>query len=402
MKQFSFPGFYPNYSMILRPLSILTLLITLSAHAAPPVVDVTGAAKDVYTIRISGLSGASGAEATKTLSNDLERSGCFRVVSDGGEYILEGSASGSSVQCKVLARDGASAASATASGSLRRAVHQVADAIVEKIAKQKGIAQSRIAFVSDKNGKKQIFVMDYDGANVLRFTDDKLAVAPSFNHQGTKLAYTAYRPIYPDVLVMSYPGGSRQAVARFPGLNSGAAFSPDGSKLAIILSKDGNPELYVMSAGGSDSPRRLTRTRGGESSPSWSADGSEIVYSSDEGGRPQIYTIPSSGGTGTRITSSPAYNTSPDWSSESGLITYSSLSGQWAISVLDPKGGGGKVVYSKGSCEDPSWAPDGRHIVFSRRDGGGSELYVLDTKTEEAVQLSNNFGNCTEPSWSGR
>src|SRR5207253_10807085 len=99
----------------------------------------------------------------------------------------------------------------------------------------------------------------------------------------------------------------------------------------------------------------------------------------------------------------PAYNTEPDWSPESGLITYSSLSGsQFAISVIDPARGGGSVVYDDGSCEDPSWAPDGRHLVFSRNSGGRSNLYILDTKTRQAVQLTRDFGNCTEPTWSGR
>ncbi len=379
-------------------IACLSFFISLSSHAVE--IDITG--KDVITIRIPALGGASGAEATKILSNDLARSGWFKIVDKDGEYTVTGSASASSVEVKV-AKGGALAADASGSGNLRRAVHQVADQIVAKLTGKKGIAQSRIAFISDKSGKKELYAMDYDGFSVLGFTSDKSVVlSPYFNRQATKIAFTSGRSGYPDVYVMGFPGGGRQAVAHFPGLNSGGSFSPDGSRLAVTLSKDGNPELYTMSVD-DIKPRRLTRTRGGESSPSWSPDGSEIAYCSDEGGRPQIYIISITGGQGERITSSPAYNTEPDWSVESGKIAYSSSSGsQFAISIKDPKAGGGEVVYSDGSCEHPSWAPDGRHLAFSRTVGGHSEIYVLDTLTKQALQLSRSFGNCTQPSWSGR
>ncbi len=357
---------------------------------------------DKISIAVPSLSGASGTEATSILSSDLERSGWFKVVASGGAYSVKGTASASAVQCTVTKNDGTPALKANGGGSLRRAAHQVADAIVEKITGKKGIAQTHIAFISDKSGKKELYVMDYDGINVQRFTSDKSIVgSPHFNRQGTRIAYTSYRSGYPDVYVSDL-SGSRQAVSRYPGLNSGAAFSPSGAQIALTLSKDGNPELYTMSAGGGGL-KRLTRTRGGESSPSWSPDGSQIAYASDQGGRPQIYIISSSGGAGSQLTTSPAYNTEPDWSPDGALIAYSSLiGGNFAVSVIDPRGGGGKVLYSDGKCEDPSWAPDGRHLVFTRGAGGNSALYILDTLTKQATQLGRDYGNCTEPAWSGR
>jgi TolB protein len=357
---------------------------------------------DVIEIRLPVLKGAAGAEATRILTSDLQRSGWFKIVATGGEYAIEGSASGSQVDCQVSKGGSKDFDASGSSGTLRRAVHEVADKIVEKITGRPGMARSRIAFISNKSGKKELYVMDYDGENVKRCTQDgSLVVSPAFNKQGTRIAFTTYKSAFPDVHVMEFPAGGRKVVARYPGLNSGAAFSPDGSKLALTVSKDGNPELYVMSSSGSGL-KRLTKTKKGESSPSWSPDGSEIVYSSDESGRPHLYIMSSSGGSPRKLTSSPAYNTEPDWSAENGLIAYTTQSGGFQISVIDPKTGKRQTVYSDGNCEDPSWAPNGRHIVFTRSAGGKSNLYVLDYVTREAIQLTRDFGSCTEPSWSGR
>jgi len=381
---------------------LFSFLLVWQTFASAYEVDVVKPG-DIISIRLPALEGAAGSDATKILTHDLERSGWFRIVSSGGDYSIQGTASKSSIQCKVLKQDGNSVLSPSGSGNFRQMVHQAADQIIAKLTGKKGAAQTHIAFISDKSGKKELYAMDYDGSSVQRFTtDNSTVVSPGFSRGGNKIAYTSYRSSYPDVYVMGYPTGGRQAVSRYPGLNSGASFSPDGSRLALTLSKDGNPELYTMSAGGGGL-KRLTKTSTGESSPTWSPDSAQIAYASDAGGRPQIYIIPSSGGNAKRLISSPAYNTEPDWSAESGLIAYNSSSGgDFAISIINPEGGGGKVVYSDGSCEDPSWAPDGRHLVFSRTLSGHTDLYILDTVTKEAIQLTRNFGNCTQPTWSGR
>jgi TolB protein len=356
----------------------------------------------VIPIQVAAFEGASGKDAVKILSNDLERSGWFKVVESGGQYIVRGTAASTSIESYVSKSDSTLILSPKGSGNFRRAVHSVADEIIAKLTGKKGASQTRIAFISDKSGKKELYVMDYDGANIQRFTtDNSIVVSPNFSRQANKVAYTSYKSAYPDVYVMTYPSGNRLVAARYPGLNSGAAFSPDGSNIALTLSKDGNPELYTLTSSGS-SPKRLTKTRGGESSPCWSPNGSEIVYSSDQSGRPQICVISSSGGSPRALTSS-GYNTEPDWSAENGLIAYSSMRGsEFVICTLNPNGGGGSNLYSDGSCEHPSWSPDGRHLVFSRTSGGHSDLYILDIVTKEAVQLSKNFGNCTQPSWSGK
>lgn len=393
------------------PSRSIVRLLAFAALALLPHVDSLFAAHDVevvkpgdvIAIRVAAFGGPSGAEAAKILAADLDRSGWFKVVGNGGEYVVEGSASASSVQGKVFKAAGAPVISPSASGNLRRAVHEVADAIVEKITGNKGIARARIAFISDKSGRKELYVTDYDFHNVARLTSDaSIVTAPAFNRAGTKIAFTSYRSGYPDVYVADLASGARRVVARYPGLNSGAAFSPDGARLALTLSKDGNPELYVMSAAGG-SLQRLTRTRGGESSPSWSPDGKQIAYSSDDGGRPQIYVIPAAGGGGVRRVSSGGYCTEPSWSPDGKQIAYSTMSGgRFAVASVAASGGEARTLASEGSCEDPDWAPNSRHLVFARTVGGRTDLYILDTVRKDAVQLTKNFGNCTQPSWSGR
>jgi TolB protein len=188
-------------------------------------------AGDVIPIQIAAFDGASGKDAVKILSNDLERSGWFKIVESGGQYIVRGTAAPTSVESYVSKSDGTLVFSPKGSGNFRRAVHSVSDEIVAKLTNKKGAAQTRIAFISDKSGKKELYVMDYDGANIQRFTtDNSIVVSPNFSRQASKIAYTSYKSAYPDVYVMTYPSGNRLVAARYPGLNSGAAFSPDGSK----------------------------------------------------------------------------------------------------------------------------------------------------------------------------
>ena len=143
------------------------------------------------------------------------------------------------------------------SGGPRLAAHRFADDIVETLTGHKGIASSRIAFVSTRSGRKEIYTADYDGANVRQLThDNSISVAPALAPNGSKLAYTGYQSGYADIYLIDL-GSVLAAASQVSGTNSGAAFSPNGGQIACTLSKDGNPELYVIGAGGGGA-RRLT------------------------------------------------------------------------------------------------------------------------------------------------
>ncbi|MEI8340619.1 MAG: biopolymer transporter Tol, partial [Verrucomicrobiota bacterium] len=174
--------------------------------------------------------------------------------------------------------------------------------------------------------------------------------------------------------------------------NSGAAFSPDGGRLACTLSKDGNPELYVTGANGGGA-HRLTHTAGVESSPTWSPNGDEIIYSSDDRGTPQIYRISSGGGNGTYIPTGFGYCTEPSWSPDGKKVAFSVRQGGFQIAVLDLQGGQARILTSG---ERPAWGPDSRHILFAE----GGALYLIDAQTGRKSKVLDGLGKITEPTWS--
>ena len=185
--------------------------------------------------------------------------------------------------------------------------------------------------------------------------------------------------------------GARERIVKFPGTNSGAAFSADGGQLACTLSKDGNPELYVVSVSGGGT-HRLTHTQGVESSPTWSPSGNEIIYSSDDRGTPQLYRISASGGSGSLIPTGFGYCTEPSWSPDGKKVAFSVRQGGFQIALLDLQGGPIRIL---SSGERPSWGRDSRHLLFA--DGGA--LYLMDVQTGRKTKVLDGLGKITEPTW---
>jgi TolB protein len=394
---------------------IALLLLTISAQAGDVIV---GRNFQKKAFAVSGFTGDAtlGGQIADVLKNDLKLSGYFEIkpVAEA-EFVQQGSVrrdnGGITVDCSVVqGTTKKTVLSKSYPGNaqdLRRVAHIISDDIVQTITGQKGIAQTKIAFVLARGSAKELAVMDYDGFNARQITYDKsLSVRPRWSPNGRKIIYTSYLQGYPDVLEADLYTHQRRRVAGYPGLNTGADFSPDGLRIALTLSKDGNPELYTMNAGGGGL-QRLTHTRGAESSPTWSPDGLNIAFVSDDRGSPQVYMIGSSGGEPTRLTISPSYNTEPDWSHPPAgsdlkpmLAITSRVGGKFQIGVFDsatheviPK------VSDGADNEDPSWAPDGRHLVFSKSRNYRTRLYLLDVVTNEQVELPAVEGGASEPAW---
>lgn len=370
------------------------------------------------SIALTGFRGEPtwATQVADVLRNDLRISGHFVIApSAQAELVQAGSVrvEGNQlvVECTVTVSASKQVALAKSyNGSVqdwRRVVHRMSDDIVGAITGQPGIAQTRIAFVWVRDGVKELAVMDYDGHNVRQLTHDKsLSVRPRWSPDGRRLIYTSYVNRFPDVVEADLITGARRIVASFPGLNSGAAYSPDGQHIALTLSKDGNPELYVMSVAGSGLVR-LTNTRAEESSPVWSSDGQQIAYVSAAGGSPQVWVVSRHGGEAQRLTVSPSYNTEPDWSRPppngelpAMLAVTSRVGGRFRIGLFDSATREVRILDTgPGDAQDPSWAPNGRHLVFAKSQGWRSRLYLLDVLSGEQVELPAVDGSATEPAW---
>ena len=362
----------------------------------PPTITIRKG--DKLNVALASFAGSGGAQARKILENDLTVVGGFTISKgDQGTYVISGTARGSTLDGRVTDRTGGTVISKTYTGGSRTAVHRFADDIVQALTGKPGIADSKLAFVSTRSGRKEIYLCDYDGANVRQLThDNSISVAPSLSPDGNRLAYTGYKSGYADVYLIDLPTGSRRRIVKFPGTNRGAAFAPNGSRLALTVSRDGNPEIYTINTNGGGA-KRLTRTRGVESSPTWSPNGRELIYSSDDRGRPQLYRIGSGGGRGRMLNSGYGYCTEPNWSPDGAKIAFNiRTGGTFRVAVLDLAGGGSRVLTSGGNAEDPAWGPNSRHLVYAQ----GRSLYLLDAETGKTFKVISGLGKVSEPSWS--
>jgi TolB protein len=395
----------------------ITLLAVLAVPwCAPParaqiVVQKGGGQKS--SMDFSGFQ-AAGDEAAqnfaKTLQSDLLRSGWFAQATPGqGEFRLSGSGAGDGsglrAECRVFGagtqRQVFGKAYRAPAKDVRRLAHQAADDIVEALTGQRGFASARLAMVGSRSGHKEIYVCDADGHGLVQLTSDRsVSIAPNWGPGGRKIAYTAYLKGFPDVYLVDLASGGRTRVAGYSGLNTGAAISPSGREMALILSKDGNPELYVKNLQSGALTRLTSTKRYAEASPSWSPDGSRIVYVSDQSGKPQLYIIGRDGGAGQRVTSRGSENVAPDWG-PGGLIAYASkVGGNFHVCVLDPATLEAKQISSGGAdYEDPSWAPDKRHIACARSVQYKSQVYLLDTQGDPPIVLTDYSGDWYSPAW---
>ncbi|MEI6972768.1 MAG: DPP IV N-terminal domain-containing protein, partial [bacterium] len=379
-------------------------------------IEITGSGGSGKSpLDLSGMKtgGRNAEEFRKVLKDDLVRSGWF-VMAPGGpaSVVVEGlcdeSGSMLRVACRVTlmpSRRVCLDKSFSKNGSqFRSLAHTVADEIVLAVKGSPGMASTKIAMVGARSGSKEIYLCDSDGQNMVQLTDDKsISIAPAWYPNGGRLVYTSFRAAFPYIYEINLAGASlsRSRVTSFPGMNMCAAVSPDAGRMAMCLSKDGNPELYVMDLR-SKRVTRLTRTpAAGEASPSWSPDGRKIVFVSDSPGRPQLFVANSDGSSARRLTRRGSENVAPDWG-RNGMIAYTSLrDGHYQICVMDMSSGEDRQLTSDGAdYEDPSWAPDGRHLVCSRSEGHRSTVYILDTMGDGLIRLVTANGDWRSPVWS--
>jgi TolB protein len=285
--------------------------------------------------------------------------------------------------------------------------HQLSDEITA-LAQIKGVARSKIAFVSDRDsgGKrtKELYIMDYDGYNPRRVTvNNSINIMPAWSADGRSLAYTSFRrPGSPDLYVASVFEGKNTNVTNGAGQASSASFSLDGKRLAYAISKNGNTDVWVANADGSGA-RKITSSPSSDTAPFWSPTGQEIAFTSDRGGTPQIYVMDAEGLNVRRVTTIGNWNDAPAWNPNKQYpeIAYTArIEGGFEIAVLNYETREVRqITQGKGSCEYPSWSPSGRHLTFACGRGAKWQIGVADRDGRNVTMLPAGPGKNEQPDW---
>lgn len=285
---------------------------------------------------------------------------------------------------------------------LRRMAHRFADEIMAQLTGERGPFDSRIAFVSTRNGRfKEVYVMSLDGGDLRQVTNNQsLTLSPSWGPGGS-LLYTSYQRGNPDLYQYDPRSSTQTRLVHHRGLNLGGKYSPDGSRIALATEDRGSPNIVVTDREGRIL-RRITDSWALDVSPTWSPDGQQLAFCSDRTGNPQIYVGDVAGGTPRRVTTTGTYNTSPAWSPRGDRIAYvSRVGGRFHVFTVSTDGSDVKQITSgPGDNEDPSWSPDGRYLVFSSTRTGARKLFVSDASGASQVQLTRGGGDDSSPAWS--
>ena len=285
-----------------------------------------------------------------------------------------------------------------------RSVHHFADEVVMQLTGEQGIAQTRVLFSRGKGDERELYVVDFDGENLRQVTrNGSLNLTPRWSPDASKVAYTSYYRGRQRLMLLASATGQSSRVGDFQGLNLGPAWSPDGGELAVTLSRDGNSEIYRLKPDGTVI-QRLSFEPSIECSPCWDPGGQQIAFTSDRTGSPQLYVMDKVGANRRRITFEGSYNESAAWSPRGDRIAYVSRhEKRFTIFVLAPDGSERQqvTVAQDRDNEDPSWAPDGRHLVVSSNRTGYTNLWVIDVDSGEARPLTRGNGDDTGPCWSG-
>ncbi len=301
--------------------------------------------------------------------------------------------------------------------SARRIAHTFSNDVLKALTGKEGMFLSRVVVSSDRSGgkAKEIFTMDWDGANVSQISNHRsISISPAWSPDGKKVAYTSYvkrvgsKFRNADMLIYDLTTGKRSLVSYRQGINSGAAFSPDGNHIYLTISQGNSPNIYKMSTDGSLVAKVTNGPAGAMNvEPAVSAD-SKLAYSSDRAGRPMIYTANSDGSNVKRITFAGVFNSSPSWSPDGKKIAFSGQSaGNFDIFVMNADGTGMiRLTSAKrpdgraASNEDPSFSPDGRFVIYTSNRTGKNQIFISTVDGSEERRVTNDSYNYYKPKWS--
>jgi len=436
-----------------KPLEALTAAFLAVAVLLPAValaqlqVDITRGTVEALPIAIPEFFGKTpqeietGRNIADLISTDLERSGLFRPI-DRRAFIQQVSAlqvqprfgDWRQINAQALVSGSAQAqrdgrlkvefrlwdvfggtqmtglAYFTAPNNWRRVAHIIADEIYKRITGESGYFDTRVVYISESGPAdrriKRLSIMDQDGANHRFLTDGRaLVLTPRFSPTAQEITYLSYTAGQPRVYLYNIDTGQQEILGDFPGMTFAPRFSPDGNKVIMSMAKDGNTEVYSMDLR-TRRVQRLTRHPAIDTSPSYAPDGRRIVFNSDRGGTQQLYVMNGDGGGVKRISFGSGRYATPVWSPRGDLIAFTKINrGTFSIGVMQPDGKGERILANGFLVEGPTWAPNGRVLMFfreERRRGSSAStarLYSIDLTGHNERQIVTPAG-ASDPAWS--
>ncbi|MEY4599939.1 MAG: translocation protein TolB [Pseudomonadota bacterium] len=412
----------------------VSLLLTAGAAGAAMTIEIVGAGANQIPVAIVPFRAEEGLaqKLTPVVAADLTRSGLFRMVDPGGmnpvpyepeqlnygqwqargaEAVVIGSVSKAAdgrydirfrVMDAVKQTQIAGFVYFATEGQLRLTAHKIADVIYEKLTGDAGVFATRITYVVKRGRNYELHVADADGYGAQSvLSSNEPIISPAWSPDGTRLAYVSFEQKKPVVYVQSLVTGARQAIAAFRGSNSAPAWSPDGKRLAVTLTRDGGSQLFLINADGSGAPQRLTQSSAIDTEANFSPDGQSILFTSDRGGGPQIYRIAVSGGAAQRVTFEGTYNVSPRHSPDGKSFTFIQRNGgRFNVAVQDFATRQLQVLTDGGIDESPSFAPNGKIILYATEVRGRGILAAVSSDGRIKQRFTADVGDAREPAWS--
>ena len=431
---------------LMRAVPVLVLTVaTLIASLSPALAQLRGTQREgtiaPIPIAITEFTGADpklAADISNVVAADLARSGLFEPLDRGSflEKITDPNAAprfadwrAIRAQALVVGRvvgggDGKVTAEfrlwdvatgrqlagqrfSTAQLNWRRVGHIIADQVYERLTGEKGYFDTRVVFIDETGAKdkriKRLAIMDQDGANIRLLSQGKeLVLTPRFSPNNQEITFMSYAGEKPRVYLMNLESGQRQVVGDFPGMTFAPRFSPDGQRIVMSLQSEGTTSIFEMDLR-SRQTRRLTTSPAIDTGPCYSPDGNQIVFESDREGTQQLYVMSADGSGIRRISFGDGRYSTPVWSPRGDYIAFTKqMSGRFLIGVMKPDGSGERVLSEGYHNEGPTWAPNGRVLMFfreSRGNNAGPRIYSVDiTGYNEQVVTTPAFAS--DPAWS--
>lgn len=408
----------------------LLMLAHASWSSAALNIEIIGAGEHQIPVSLAPFGGDQklAQEIVDVVTSDLTRSGLFRIVDPAGKAPHEvaevnypdwqvrgadalaiGSVAvlaGGRIEARFRLLDVVKRAElvgqavSAQDGQVRAVGHRIADLIYEKLTGDQGVFSTRIAYVNRLGKSFSLIVADSDGYNEqIVLKQNEPIMSPSWSPDGSHLAYVSFETGHAAVFVQSLYTNQRKAVADFKGSNSAPAWSPDGRQLAVVLTRDGSSQIYLMRPDGGDI-RRITFSGAIDTEPNFSPDGQSLLFTSDRGGSAQVYRMPVEGGAAQRLTFAAGTSYSPRHSPDGKSFVFTHLSGgRFFISAQDFQTGQMEMLTEGGWEKKPSYAPNGKIILFASEARGRGILATVSSDGRVKQHMFTQSGDAREPVW---